>query len=149
MGFQADVRAAAVALLTAYAADDTGHTGTANSRLQVYPARPRTINPPTGFVDGVNERIAYTGQLRQRTPIVEMIVIHGLFDSKDAADQKDAFVDGLLDWVYARIHEAGANTTVGITETEDLPAYVPDWLPPADQKTYYATRLSLEGYAGG
>lgn len=146
MGFQADVRAAAVALLTEYAAGDPGHP---TSRLQVYPARPRTINPPTGFIDGINERITYTGQLRQRTPVVEVIVVHGLFDSKEAAIQKDAFVDGLLDWTYARIHEAGANTTVGITETEDLPAYVPDWLPPSEQRTYYATRIALEGYAGG
>ena len=39
MGLQASLRAAAVTLLTDYAAD-------ANVRLQVYPARPRSINPP-------------------------------------------------------------------------------------------------------
>jgi hypothetical protein len=149
MGFQTECRAAAVELLTDYAEDDTGHTGEPNSKLQVYPARPRTIKPPTAFVDGISERLDYTGQLRQRLVTVDMIIIHGLFDSKEAADQRDIFVDGFADWVWVRIHSAGANTTVGVRETEDLPNYVPDWIAPAEQRTYYATRIAMEGYAGG
>ena len=76
-------------------------------------------------------------------------MIHGIFDSKEAADQKDAFVDGFLDWVVTRYHEAGANTLVGVTDTEDLPNYVPEWMPPPEQKVYYATRITLEGLALG
>lgn len=141
MGFQADARAAAVTLLTEYAVD-------ASIRLQAYPGRPRSINPPTAFVDSIRERITYTGPtLRQRVPSVDLIVIHGLFDSKDAVDQKDAFVDGFLDWVNTRYHQAGANTLIGATETEDEPNYIPDWLPPEQQRVYYATRLTLEGLA--
>lgn len=141
MGLQADTRAAAVALLTDYAAD-------AGTRLQVYPGRPRSLFPPTAFVDVIREHIEYIGMtLRQRTPVAEVIVIHGIYDSKDATEQKDAFVDGFLDWVTARYHATGANTLVGVTDTEDLPAYVPDWMPPEEQKVYYATRVTLEGLA--
>lgn len=143
MGFQADVRAAAVSLLTDYAAN-------AGVKLQVYPARPRSLNPPTAFVDGIRETIDYVGvMLRQRKPVADVLVVHGVFDSKEAADQKDAFVDGFLDWVTARYHEAGANTIVAVTETEDLPNYVPEWMPPEQRLVYYATRLTLEGLALG
>jgi hypothetical protein len=143
MGFQADVRYASVAMLSDYAAY-------AGVKLQVYPGRPRSIAPPTAFVDLIHESIVYSGPtLRQRSPVVEMIVVHGIFDSKEAVDQKDAFVDGFLDWVNTRYHAAGANTTVGVTDTEDLPNYVPEWLPPEKQLVYYATRLSMEGLALG
>jgi hypothetical protein len=137
---QADLRAAAVALFTGYAAD-------AHIRLQVYPGRPRSINPPTAFVDLISERISYDG-LRQRMPTAVCIVVHGLFDTADTAGQKDAFVDGFVDWVYERIHAAGANTTVGVVSTEDIPAWQPDWMPTAERRTYYATQISLEGFGG-
>jgi len=143
MGLQADVRAAAVELLSDYAA-------AAAVKLQVYPARPRSTAPPTAFVDVIRDTIAYTGPtLRQRHPVAEIVVIHGIFDSKEAADQKDAFVDGFLDWAVTRYHEAGANTLIGATDTEDLPNYVPEWMPPAQQLVYYATRITLEGLALG
>lgn len=141
MGFQATVRAAAVTLLTNYAAD-------AAVKLQVYPGRPRTIAPPTAFVDGIRETVEYVGiTLRQRRPVADVIVVHGIFDSMEAADQKDAFVDGFLDWVTDRYHAAGGNTLVAVTETEDLPNYVPEWMPPERQLVYYATRISMEGLA--
>jgi hypothetical protein len=141
MGLQADLRAAAVELLTDYAAD-------AGTKLQVYPGRPKSIFPPTAFVDTIRESIQYVGvTLRQRTPVAEVVVIHSDIDSKGAADQKDAFVDGFLDWVTDRYHAAGTNTLVAVTDTEDLPNYVPDWMPPERQVVYYATRITLEGLA--
>lgn len=149
MGLQADARAAAVDFLTDYSTDTPG-MGPQNSKMQVYPARPRSIFPPTGFVDAIRSTLDYTGPtLIQQTVIVEAIVVHGLFDSKEAADQKDAFVDGLIEWQRTRPHEAGANTTIGLVSTEDLPNFVPDWIAPQEQKTYYATRLDFEVYAGG
>ncbi len=138
MGLQADSRAAAVSFLSAYASD-------AMVKMQVYPGRPASIHPPTGFVDLIREHIDYPGQTsRQRTPVVEIVVIHGIFDSKDATTQKDAFTDGFLDWAWTRYHQAGANTLCAITDTEDLPNYVPEWMPPAHQEVYYATRITLE-----
>jgi len=137
VAFQAAMRAASADLLAAYAV-------AASIRLQVYPARPASLYPPTAFVDLIRESISYDG-LRTRNVFAEVVVVHAEFDSKEAADQKDAFVDGFLDWVTDAVHGAGANTTVGVVETEDLPDYVPDWLPPEKQRTYYATRLTLEG----
>ena len=145
MGLQADARQAVVDFLTDYAA---GSPGFPNSKMTVYPGRPVTIAAPHGFVDSVRSTIAYSGPtLIQQTITVEAIVVHGLFDSKEATTQKDAFVDGLIEYQRTRYHEAGANTTIALVETEDIPNYVPEWI--AKQMTYYATRLDFEVYAGG
>lgn len=141
MGFQADMRAAAVTFLTDYAAD-------ADVKMQVYPARPASINPPTGFVDLIRASINHETNLTTSLTAVDIIVIHGIWDSKEAADQKDAFVDGLIDWAEGRYHQAGNDSMVGISETEDLPNYIPEWMPPERQKVYYATRITLEGGRG-
>jgi hypothetical protein len=141
--FRTATRQAAVTLLTDFA-DDVG------LRLQVYPGRPRSINAPTAFVDSIRETYQYSNVTwRLRTPTLDIIILWGLFDSKEAVDQADQFADAFLDWVTDRFHAAGANTIVGITEIVDDPTYVPDWLPPAEQRTYFATRISLEGLAGG
>jgi hypothetical protein len=142
---QAATRTAAVTLLGDYATD-------AGIGLQVYRARPGSIRPPTAFVDTVGESIEYVGHLMQRTPRVEVVICHGLFDTGDAADRKDAFVDGFIAWVRDRIHAAGANTQLQVVDTEDVPNFVPEWLPPGEpapntQRTYYASRITLEGYA--
>ena len=136
---QTAMRAAAVSLLE-------GYKTASSTNLQIYPGRPRTIMPPTAFVDGIAERIEYTG-LNQRHPTATVIVIHGLFDSKEAATQRDAFVDGFIDWAMDNFHGAGANTGIWANSVEDLPNYIADWMPAAEQKTYYATRITLEGLA--
>ena len=136
------MRAAVVTMLTEYAAD--GFPPEKRVRLQIYPARPRSIFPPTAFIDGMRETVNYTA-LTQRQPVADVIVLHGLFDSKEAVDQRDAFVDGFLDWSLDRNTSAVPGSVLGIVEVEDIPAYVPDWLPPEQQKTYYATRIAVEG----
>lgn len=139
--FQTQARAGAVSLLEAFAAD-------AMIRLQVYRARPRSLNPPTAFVDAINETLSeYTVTTRQRRPTVEVMVVHGLFDTGEAADQRDAFVDGFADWVADNFHAFGSNTLVAAVAIEDVPVFIPDWLPEAERRTYYATRVSLEGFA--
>lgn len=135
--FQTAMRAACVALLTAYASD-------AMVKLQIYPGRPRTIYPPTGFVDTINDELDYAG-LRRRTTTAEVIVIHGLYDSAEAAVQKDAFMDSFIDWATDHHDAAGPGTLVEVRRTNDLPDFVPDWMPPEQQATYYATRIELEG----
>lgn len=149
--FSADLRAAAVELLRDYGASTVGDPPDerpASPNLSVYRARPTTIKAPHAFVDGIREGITYFGPTNfQRNPTVDVIVVHALFDSGDAADQRDRFVDGFLTWVSGLPHAGGPNTLVGIEDIEDLPDYVPDWLPTRDQKTYYATRFGLRGLA--
>lgn len=138
----AAIRAACVELLHDYAEEE-------GLRMTVYPSRPGTIFPPTAFVDRIRERLLYPGQLRQRIPIADIVVVHAHFDSKEATDQKDAFVDGFLNWTLSRFHAAGANTLVAVTATEDDPNWLPDWIAPKDgkQPMYYATLLQMEGFA--
>ena len=139
LSFQTALRAAAVDLLR----DFRDATGT---KLQVYPGRPRSIHPPTAFVDRMSESLTLFGPTdQQRRPQAEIVVIHGLFDTADTAEQKDRFVDDFIEWVLSRYHAASDNTLVAVTETADDPNFVPDWLPPEEQRTYYATRITLEG----
>ncbi len=141
----AAVRAASVDLLKDYA-QSVGVT------LQVYPARPKSLNPPTGFVDRMTEEVTHTVSIRQRTCRAEVLVLHGLFDSKEAVTQRDAFVDGFMEWCEEHLDAAGANTTLELVAVEDEPAYVPDWRPAnatnGPNPTYYATRITLEGFTG-
>lgn len=148
IAFSAAVRAAAKDLLDSYAV-------AAGLQLQVYPARPKSLFPPTAFVDRLPESIEYPGAVtwRRRTIRAEVMVIHGPFDSASAVEQRDNFVDGFLDWVTDQVHAAGANTTVGVIAIEDEPAWQPDWRPANHENgpdpIYYATRITLEGFAGG
>jgi hypothetical protein len=149
VSFRGDIRAACVELLTGFAAAQEPPI-----RLQVYPGRPASVYPPTAFVDRITEGIVFTGpDLMQRTPTAEIVLLHGLFDSKDAVDHADEFTDAFLVYVADRIHAAGTNTTVGITSVEDDPTFVADWIPTPDSRTrnaqgpFFATRFSLEGFA--
>lgn len=137
-----DLRAACVTLLEGYAS-------AASVKLQVYPGRPRSINPPTAFVDTITEVTNTIGPTSyQRRPTAHVVVLHGQFDSKDTADQADTFMDGFIDYVYANVSAAGANTVIGDVSTEDDPNYIPDWQDEAVQRAYFATLVSVEGFAG-
>ena len=142
MGLQAQYRAAAVSLL-----NDTATA--ASVTMQVYKARPRTLYPPTGFVDGQRDEFgAYFGTtVQQRKPIVRVIVVWGLYDSAEAADQRDAFVDAFHDQIRVQFHEAGAATLIKERSLDDIPNFIPDWLPEEQQVSYYATQIELEGDA--
>lgn len=132
-------------MLTACAAD-------AGVTLQVYPARPMTLYPPTGFVaemaDDTTTFIPGSSTIYQHVPLVGVVLVWGLFDSKEAADQRDAFVDAFHDWVRDLPHQAGASTLIGPRTVEDIPVFQPDWGNEAQRNTtYYATRIVLEGFA--
>ena len=98
IAFQTKLRQACVDLLTTYKATVPD--------LDVYPGRPMTLYPPHGFVDKIDERINYTNGLRQRHPIAQIVVIWGVFDSKNTAEQRDALVDGFLDVVTDAAEQA-------------------------------------------
>jgi hypothetical protein len=111
---------------------------------QVFRARPRSIQTPCMFIDRLTESLEYTA-LNQRKPQADIVVLHGLFDSSEAVDQADALADALVDIVLDDIHAIDPKTTVAVISVEDDPTYVPEWLAPEFQRTYYATRFTLEG----
>ena len=138
-----NARAAAVTMMKAYRAD-------AAVKVDVYPARPRTLRPPHGFIDRITEATSFpAGVFPQRTVRVEVVIVHGLFDSGDAVSQADAFNDGFMEWVTDDVHAAGANTTIGVVAIEDEPDFVNDWMPPETQHVYFASRITLEVYDPG
>lgn len=137
LSFHTAMRAAGVSLLSGWASG-------ASVGLQVYPGRPRSIYPPTGYIDGIGDTVAYEG-LRRRTASMEVMMIHGVYDSEEAALQKDAFVDGFIDYVTDNPYAAGAATNIEYRSSEDIPDFVPEWMPLDRQVTYYATRIILEG----
>lgn len=143
INLQTELRAAAVQLLTDYV-DDAGLS------MFVWPARQMTnVQAPSAFVNGMRERQTdYAGATRKRIAQCDVAVLHGLFDSADAATQRDAFVDGFSNWVADRYHAAGPNTLIEVVSLSDEPTFRVDWVPQQQQRTYYATVITLEAFAG-
>jgi hypothetical protein len=61
-----------------------------------------------------------------------------------AADQRDAFADAFSDWVVERFHQPGPTEMVSAARFDDEPEYVING--PRGQVTYFAARITLEGY---
>ncbi len=141
MGFEADVRAACITTLEAYAS-------AASVTLQAYPSRPAKLMPPTAFVDRLSEEVGHVvSPVLQRTVTGEIVLVHGLFDSGEAVAQRDAFVDGYITYLRGN-RDAILNGTFGVTGIEDDPVYVPDWMARENQRPYFATRITVEAYIG-
>src|SRR5690606_31933109 len=105
LGFRAGVRAAAITLLEGY------RTANSGSLKQIYPGRPLSIHPPCAFVDSISEgEVSYTPAGTQRTPEVAVRLVKGYFDSAEAVDGQDDFVDGFIEYVVDHRHAAGPNT---------------------------------------
>lgn len=158
MTLRVDFRAAVQTLLETYAASVAPPL-----KLQVYRGRPRSIHPPCAFIDVAREtRVPYgdsSGGAAVRTPQMDVVIVHGpreagggSFDSGDAVDQADRIVDGFTALVDATVHAIGPNTTIAAVSVDDDPTYIPDWIVSGgslerDLSSYYATRITLEGYA--
>lgn len=134
-------REAVVDLLESYR-DEVG------IKLNVFPARPRSISCPHAFVDLTRETVDWSGvTLNQRNLVTEVVVLWGLFDSAEAVAQADAFRDGFLEWVTDRVHATHPRTLLGITDIVDEPTFLADWARDGQQGPYFAQRLALGGFA--
>lgn len=138
MTYQAAARAAAVELLRGCAED-------AGVRLQVYRGRPASVRPPCAFVESIGTTIdPLTATVAQHRLSVTVTMVWGLFDSGEAVDQRDLLVDALHEWVRTRFHAMSGRSLFGPPATiDDLPAWVPDWLPRDAQQTYFATQATF------
>jgi len=118
--------------------------------LQIYPGRPRTLVPPSIWQDRRRDTISFRGardvNFMGHVLTTELVALHGLFDSADAVAQRDAFVDAFTSYVRANRDTglAGPNSVLLSMVVDDVPNYVPDWVPERDQLTYFATLITLE-----
>lgn len=144
INFHAALRVAVTDLLDEYKTSS-------GINLQVYPGRPMSIYPPTIFRDAQNEEPVLTAQgTRQRNLHSSWIAVWGDFDSKEAVQQRDAFVDGFSAYVLANFHKAGGATDLYVGTVTDLPVFQPDWGSDVQRNTvYYGTRITVEGFASG
>lgn len=138
----AAVRGAVVTLLRQYGES-------ADIGLQVYPALPTRITPPTAYIDRLTERVDQVGiTLYQRFVQAQIVVLFREFaggERADAALQKDAFCDGFLSLVEQSFHATGPTTLLRPVRVDDNPEF-----QLADPKrgviTYFAARITVEGY---
>lgn len=140
------MRTAALTLLDGFKTANPGELA------QTFRARPANLQPPSAFVDGIDEReILYTPAGTQRTPDVRIRIVRGTFNSGDVVDANDDLVDDFIDYVIANRHAAGPNTLALISAVEDDDGWVPEWMPPDRQLPYYSTIVTLsgEGLFGG
>jgi hypothetical protein len=119
--------------------------------LAIYPGRPQSIFAPHAFCDAQNEDPLVTTQgTRQRNLHSSWIVVWGYFDSGEAVAQRDAFVDGFTAHVLTGFHKVGGATDLYVGNVQDLPIFQPDWGSDDQRNTvYYATRITVEGFASG
>jgi hypothetical protein len=119
--------------------------------LDVYPGRPMELRPPHAFREQQPEIQNPLGiSNRQRTIRSQWLIVWGLFDSGEAAVNRDDFADGFSALVLANAHKADANTELHVSDIEDIPVWTPDWGSDLQRNTsYYATRITVEGFASG
>jgi len=60
--------------------------------------------------------------------------------------QRDAFCDGFADYVTDNRGKADPRSVIASVAFQDVPNFIPEWLPPEQQASYYATRIAVEGY---
>lgn len=134
-----------MALLTAYVAS-------AGITMQLYRAKPRQAKPPTGYIEGIEESLTeYTLTTRQRTTRARVRLLwRDDVDAGAAVDQRDAFVDGFLDWVADNYHAFGDNTLASAVSVSDDPDFAFEDSAHDGREafaTYFSTVLTLEGFA--
>lgn len=118
--------------------------------LQIYPGRPRSLFPPSIWQDIRRDEINLRG-VRDTNWLghvmrTDLVALHGLFDTKEAVTQRDAFVDAFLSYVRAKRDSglAGDNSVLLSVSITDVPNFVPDWVPEQERVAYYATLITLE-----
>lgn len=142
LDLQTAVRAGAVALVNGY------RTAASLDLGQVYRARPAQIKTPSAFVDRVSEDAdAFTKEEYQRVVRVGIRIVWGVYDSGQAVDQRDQFVDGFYGYVAdSGYHAFGGNAECVWVGTDDDEDWRPDWIDTDDSK-YFSTLITLEGRA--
>lgn len=137
-----NARAGTVTMVRAYADANSLDIG------QLYRARPKGApSLPSVYVDGITESTdSFTRTESQRSVLVRLRCVWGKYDSGDAVDQRDRFVDGFYGYVMDSGQDAfGANAVIYWRAVSDTPDWTPEWLDQSEP--YYMTEITLEGQA--
>jgi len=111
-------------------------------KSQRYRARPKQALPPTFYVESITEVLTpFTIEERQRTARVTVRALWGRYDDGEAVDQRDAFVDGFLDWVANNPRAFGTNTDVNAVAVADDPEFS------FNGESLFSSAIVLEGFA--
>jgi hypothetical protein len=142
LALQTGARAGTVTLVEAY------RTTTGLSLGQLYRGRPTQIKAPSVWIDSIVENTdAFTVEESQRVVRVTLRIVWRVYDTGDAVDQRDRFVDGFYDHVQTSgYHAFGANSECNWIGVTDDPAWTPDWIV-GDTESYFLTEITLEGRA--
>ncbi len=119
----------------------------AGINLTIYGGRPVSIYPPHAWVDARHDVInsIVAGSAMEHVANVELVVVHGLFDTGEAVTQRDAWVDGFNSYLRDTLRGeglAGGNSVLERWRVDDVADYTPGWIRPPT--TYYATLYRLE-----
>jgi hypothetical protein len=126
---------------------DGYRTATSLKLGQLYRARPPQIKAPSVWIDSIVENTdAFTREESQRVVRVTLRVVWAKYDTGQAVDQRDRFVDGFYAYVMDNYHAYGANAECNWVGATDDPDWSPDWIPD-DDNSYFLTEITLEGRA--
>ncbi len=139
---QTNARAGSVQLLEGYRSAASLTTG------QLYRARPtRALKLPSMWVESITEATdAFTVEESQRVVRVVLRIVWGAYDTGEAVDQRDKFIDGFYAYTMDHHDAFGANAEVYMVGTSDDPDFSPSWLTEGETP-YFMTEIFLEGRA--
>jgi hypothetical protein len=103
--FRAQLRAGCKTILDAYQAANP------TLLLHTYDAPPESFHTPLAYVEkGVTEALRHANQIRFRTLRVNIVIVNKLIDNEQAAEEQDALVDGLIDYLTDNPSAAVSNS---------------------------------------
>ncbi len=141
LALQTAARAGTVTLVDGY------RTAAGLELGQLYRARPLQIKSPSVWIDSLVENTdAFTVEESQRVVRVTLRVVWRVYDTGDAVDQRDRFVDGFYAHVMDNYHAFGANAECNWIAVSDDPDWTPEWIP-GDTESKFLTEITLEGRA--
>lgn len=132
--FRQDFRAGLLSVATTYQ--------TANSTLvaTVYSYPPESFATPCVYIDKkIDEKIVHDQGVRFRVLTGSMVLVTKLLSNKQATDEQDVLVDGLMDALTATPHAASGQTLIepsAVTDTE---------IAAGDGVRYAAAIITVEG----
>ncbi len=132
--FRQNFRAGCLSVLNTYQVTNPTLLGT------VYGYPPESYATPCAYVEKtVHEQIVHNAALRFRVLACNVVIVTKLISNKQATDEQDVLIDGVMDAFTNTPHAASGQTLIqptAVTDTE---------LTSSDGVRYAAAVISIEG----